>query len=413
MFQSKFLQDCEGRGFINQCTNFEELDKQLLKKEPIVAYWGTDPTGPSLHVGHLFSLMMIRLFQQHGNKPIILIGGSTGLIGDPSGKDKSRPMLTREFLLKNKEGIIKSISKFIKFGDGPTDAILVDNYDWWHNKNYMEVLREIAPHISVNRMLSFESVKQRLQKEEHMSFLEFNYMILQSYDFYHLYKKYNCTLQLCGADQWGNVVAGVELVRRLQYINNEVEIGKKVEVLGFSTLLLTDSNGKKIGKTEGNAIWVNEELLDPFEYFQYFRNINDNDVIKFFKAYTDLSIEKINNLNNKDINELKKLLAFEVTKICHGEEIAKKCLEKAIKIYEEKSFDYLTILEFPFKKDLQLAILLKELKIISSISEAKRLIKSGTIKINNVKIHNENYLVLERDFQINIGKKKIFRIILK
>ena len=191
MFKSKFLQECEKRGFLNQCTNIDELDKQLASGEPVIAYWGTDPTGASLHVGHLFSLMMIRFFQRCGNKPIILVGGATGQIGDPSFKDKSRPMMSLEILEKNKEGIKKSISKFIKFGDGPTDAILVDNLDWWKDKNYLEVLRDIGPHVSVNRMLSFESVKLRLEKEEHMSFLEFNYMILQAYDFYHLYKKHN------------------------------------------------------------------------------------------------------------------------------------------------------------------------------------------------------------------------------
>ncbi|MDD2840209.1 MAG: tyrosine--tRNA ligase, partial [Rickettsiales bacterium] len=206
-FKSKFLQECESRGFINQCTNLEELDKQLSSGKPVVAYWGTDPTGNSMHTGHLYSLMMIRLFQKCGNKPIILLGGATGMIGDPSGKDKTRPMLTPEKIQENKEGIKKSIEKFIKFGDGPTDAILVDNFDWWKDVKYLDMLRDIAPHVSVNRMLTFESVKQRLEKTEHMSFLEFNYMILQAYDYYHLYKKYGCTVQLCGADQWGNVVA--------------------------------------------------------------------------------------------------------------------------------------------------------------------------------------------------------------
>ncbi|MBR2141247.1 MAG: tyrosine--tRNA ligase [Rickettsiales bacterium] len=415
MFKSKFLQECEKRGFLNQCTNIEELDKQLSKGEPVVAYWGTDPTGASLHVGHLFSLMMIRLFQRCGNKPIILVGGATGQVGDPSFKDKSRPMMSLETLEKNKTGIKKSIAKFIKFGDGPTDAILVDNLDWWKDKNYLEVLRDIGPHVSVNRMLSFESVKLRLNKEEHMSFLEFNYMILQSYDFYHLYKKYGCSLQLCGADQWGNVVAGVELVRRLQFIKGEVEKGDKVEVMGFSTPLLTDSNGKKVGKSEGNAIWTNEDMLSPFDYFQYFRNVNDADVIRFLKIYTDFDVEYVESIKNKDINELKKILAFEATKICHGEAVANECLEKAKQIFENNSVEHLEVLEY--KKDgvVLLYSMLKELNLVESNGEAKRSIKGGSVKINDEKILDEFYKIPDDliDFKLSIGKKKYYRINIK
>ncbi len=407
MFKSKFLQECEKRGFLNQCTNIEELDKQLSSGKPVIAYWGTDPTGASLHVGHLFSLMMIRLFQKCGNKPIILVGGATGLIGDPSYKDKSRPMLSKETIDENIKGLKKSFSKFIKFGDGPTDAILVDNYDWWKDKNYLEILRDIGPHVSVNRMLSFESVKLRLSKEEHMSFLEFNYMILQAYDFYYLYKKYGCNMQFCGADQWGNVVAGVELVRRLQFINNEVEKGEKTEVLGLSTALLTDSNGKKVGKSEGNAIWTNEDMLNPFEYFQYFRNTNDADVIRFLKVYTDFSVEEVENMKGKDINELKKILAYEATKICHGEKVAKECLEKAIEIFENKNQDFLETIGYDIKKNgQQLYNLLKNLNFVKSNGEARRLIAGGAIKIDDKKIMDENYLIPTdtNRFKLSVGK---------
>ncbi len=414
MFKSKFLQECEKRGFIHQCTNIDELDKQLCSNKPIIAYWGTDPTGKSLHVGHLFSLMMIRLFQKCGNKPIILVGGATGLVGDPSFKDKSRPMLSKETIEENIQGLKKSIAKFIKFGDGPTDAILVNNYDWWKDKNYLEILRDIGPHVSVNRMLSFESVKLRLSKEEHMSFLEFNYMILQSYDFYHLYKNYGCNMQFCGGDQWGNVVAGVELVRRLQFINNEVEKGEKTEVLGLSTALLTDSNGKKVGKSEGNAIWTNEDMLDPFEYFQYFRNVNDADVIKFLKVYTDFSTEEVENIKDKDINELKKILAYEATKICHGEQVANECLDKAKQIFENNSFEHLEILEYKKveQDEILLSNLLKDLNLFESKGEAKRAIKAGSIKINDKKVDDEFYKLTEDlvDFKISIGKKNYYRI---
>lgn len=413
MFKSKFLQECEKRGFIYQCTNIDELDKRLCSKEPVVAYWGTDPTGKSLHVGHLFSLMMIRLFQKCGHKPIILMGGATGLIGDPTLKDKSRPMLSRDDAEENKKGLKKSFEKFIKFGNGSTDAILVDNLDWWKDKGYMEILRDIGPHVSVNRMLSFESVKLRLSKEEHMSFLEFNYMIFQAYDFYHLYKKYGCSLQFCGGDQWGNVVAGVELVRRLQFINSEVEKGEKTEVIGLSAPLLLDANGKKIGKSEGNAIWTNENLLDPFDYFQYFRNVNDADVLKFLKIYTDYSVEEVDNMKNKDINELKKILAFEATKICHGEVVANDCLEKAKQIFENNSFEHLEILEYKKEQDnILLCDMLKDLNLFESKGEAKRALKAGSIKINDEKIADEFYnLPLDlTDFKLSIGKKKYFRI---
>lgn len=417
-FKSKFLQECEKRGFLNQCTNIEGLDKQLCSGKPVIAYWGTDPTGASLHVGHLFSLMMIRLFQRCGNKPIILLGGATGQVGDPSGKDKTRPMMSLETLQENKKNIKKSIEKFIKFGDGETDAILVDNYDWWKDVNYLSLLRDIAPHISVNRMLTFESVKQRLSKEEHMSFLEFNYMILQAYDFYHLYKTYNCTLQLCGADQWGNVCAGVELTRKLQFLNNAVEKGEKTEVLGFSTPLLLDSNGKKLGKSEGNAVWVNEELLSPYDYYQYFRNINDADVVKLLKTYTDLAVEDIENLQEKykdNINELKKILAFETTKICHGEEKAKKAMDQAQSIFEGNSIDSLPKLEYNIQNDEKSIFqLIKNLGLASSGGEAKKLIRGGGVKINNEKVEDENLDISQfKEFKLSVGKKKHYLIIIR
>jgi len=411
-FKSKFLQECEARGFLNQCTNLEELDKQLSCGFPVVAYWGTDPTGASLHTGHLYSLMMIRLFQKCGNKPIILLGGATGQIGDPSGKDKSRPMMSLETLEKNKIGIKKSIEKFIKFGDGETDAILVDNYDWWKDVKYLDLLREIGPHISVNRMLTFESVKQRLEKADHMSFLEFNYMILQSYDFYHLNKEYGCTLQLCGADQWGNVVAGVELVRKLQFIRGEVEQGKRTEVLGLSTSLLLDKNGKKFGKSEGNAVWLDENLLDSYEYFQFFRNVDDFSVEKLLKVYTDLSIPEIQQVMSADINEAKKVLAFEATKLCHGEENAKKALYQSQEIFENKSIDDLPKLDYKVQNDEKFLFqMLKNLNLVISNGEAKKLIRGNGIRINDEKVNDENFDILKLDnFKLSVGKKKHFLI---
>jgi tyrosyl-tRNA synthetase len=411
-FKSKFLQECEVRGLLNQCTNLEEFDKQLSAGKPVVAYWGTDPTGSALHTGHLYSLMLIRLFQRYGNKPIILLGGATGMIGDPSGKDKTRPMLTPEVMQKNKTGIKKSIAKFIKFGDNPTDAILVDNYDWWKDVKYLEMLRDIAPHVSVNRMLTFESVKQRLEKTEHMSFLEFNYMILQAYDFYYLYKKYGCSVQLCGADQWGNVVAGVELVRKLQFAKGEVEQGERTEVLGFSTPLLLDRNGKKFGKSEGNAVWLDDDLMSPYDYFQFFRNTNDNEVSKLLLVYTDLSIEDISNIMQKDINEAKKILAFEATKLCHGEEKAMQASKQSEEIFKNKTNDSLPKLEYKSSEKMIFQIL-KNLELCSSSGEAKKLIRGDGIKINDEKVSDENLDMSKLgSFKLSIGRKKHFLIIL-
>lgn len=413
-FKSEFLNKAQERGFLHQCTNLEGLDEQLSKGR-VVAYWGTDPTGASMHVGHLFSLMTMRLFQQCGHKPIILLGGATGLIGDPSGKDKSRPMLTKEFVEKNKVGMRKALEKFIRFDDSPTGAILVDNADWLGKLGYMEFLRDVGPHFSINRMLSFESVKLRLQKEDHMSFLEFNYMLMQAYDFYYLYKKHGCTLQLCGGDQWGNVVAGVELTRRLNYAKGDVKQGESVEVFGLSTELLLDANGKKIGKSEGNALWVDEDLLSPYDYFQYFRNVADTDVGKFLRVYTELSIsdiEKLEKMKDQEINEAKKILAYEATKICHGKEAAQEALERSEKIYEGGSLEDLEVISVG-NEPVALWNLMRENDLCSSGKEARRLIKSGAVKIDDKKVLDENYVVDNNnltDFKLSVGKKKMRRV---
>ncbi|GMO56924.1 MAG: tyrosine--tRNA ligase [Rickettsiales bacterium] len=404
-YKSKFLQEANARGFLHQCTNIEALDKQLCSGKPVVAYWGTDPTADSLHVGHLFSLMIMRLFQRCGNKPILLTGGSTGLIGDPSGRDTSRPMMTKETLFNNIEGIKKSISKFIKFGDGETDAILVDNYDWSKDINWIDLLREIGPHISINRMLTMDSVKIRLEKEEHLSFLEFNYMIMQANDFYHLYKTYNCTLQLCGADQWGNVVAGVDLNRRMQFINKL----PPQEIYGLSTPLLTDANGKKLGKSNGNAVWINDDKLSDYDYFQYFRNIDDADIKKFLLVYTDFSLDEIDKIASENPNEAKKILAFEATKMCRGEQNAKAVSEQAQAIFEGKSLDALPVLEYDNADDT-IAKLLFNLKLVDSMGNAKREIQGGSIRVDDEKVDDINKVIDKKEFKLSIGKKKHYLI---
>lgn len=412
-FKSEFLQKAQEKGFLNQCTNYEGLDEKL-SKESCVAYWGTDPTGASMHIGHLYSLMLMRLFQQCGHKPIILLGGATAQIGDPSFKDKSRPMMSLDKLKENKNGIKKAIGKFISF-DGENAALMVDNNDWLGKLNYMNFLGEIGAHFSVNRMLTFESVKLRLEKEEHMSFLEFNYMIMQGYDFYHLYKECNCTLQLCGADQWGNVVAGVELTRRLNFAKGNVEKDKSIEVFGLSTELLLDGNGKKMGKSEGNAIWVDEDLYSPFDYFQFFRNIDDKMVGRLLRVFTELSvleIEKLSKLQDKEINEAKKILAFEATKICHGEEIAKECLARAENIFKNNSLDDLE--SFEVNNGESIVSVIKNLSICESGGEAKRLIKGGAVSINGEKIMNEKFTLNEKgEFKLSVGKKKHVLLIVK
>ncbi|MDR0423007.1 MAG: tyrosine--tRNA ligase [Rickettsiales bacterium] len=408
-FKSEFLQEAEARGFLFQCTNYEELDKQLCSGKPVVAYWGTDPTADSLHVGHLFSLMIMRLFQKCGNKPILLTGGATGMIGDPSGRDTSRPMLTKELLNSNRNGIEKSIAKFLKFGHGETDAIFVDNYEWTKDINWIDLLRDIGPHISINRMLSMESVKIRLEKEEHMSFLEFNYMVMQANDFFHLHKKYNCTLQLCGADQWGNVVAGVDLTRRMQFINNE----SKQEIYGLSTPLLTDAGGKKIGKSAGNAVWINEDKLSSFDYYQYFRNINDKDIRKFLLVYTDFGLNEIDRIVLGDPNEAKKILAFEATKMCRGDDEANKASQQAIDIFENKSIDALPILEYDLSHGDTIVKLLSNLKLVESNGAARREIQGGSVKIDNVKVADANLVLDLKEFKLSIGKKRHYFIKIK
>ena len=313
-FKSQFMNLMAERGFYNQCTNESGFDDYLAECErtgtPAVGYLGSDPTGDSLHVGHIVPLMMMRWFQKCGHKPLTLVGGATARIGDPSGKDKLRPFLSEETLAHNIEGLKKSFSKFLKFGDGKNDAVMVDNWDWFKDINYLAFLRDIGTYYSVNRMLTMDSVKSRLEREQPMSFLEFNYMLLQGYDFCELYQQYGCRAQIAGSDQWGNITSGTELGRR-KY---------DVELFGFTSPIITDSNGKKMGKSEGNAVWINDEKLSAYDYYQYFRNIGDAEVGKCLRIYTDLPIDEIRRLEalkDQEINEAKKILAFEAVSYTH------------------------------------------------------------------------------------------------
>jgi tyrosyl-tRNA synthetase len=396
------------RGFYNQCTNEQGFDEYLVECEkkgvPAVGYLGSDPTGDSLHIGHIVPLMMMRWFQKCGHKPLTLVGGATARIGDPSGKDKLRPFLDEETLSKNIQGLKKSFMKFLNFGDGPNDAIMVDNYDWFKNINYLEFLRDIGTCYSVNRMLTMDSVKTRLEREQPMSFLEFNYMLLQGYDFCVLMQKYGCRAQIAGSDQWGNIVSGTELGRR-RY---------DTELFGFTSPILTDSSGKKMGKSEGNAVWINEEKLPAYDYYQYFRNIGDADIGKCLRIFTDLpinEIKRLETLQDKEINEAKKILAFEATKICRGEEEAKSAMETAIKTFETGSIggDLPTITAN--KEGLGVLDAFVNLGFVSSKGEARRLIKQSGLKLNDKVITNENYILTEKDIEngnikLSQGKKK-------
>ena len=412
--KSSFLQEFFERGYLAQCTDISKLDEVLFQQK-ITAYIGFDCTAKTLHVGSLIQIMILRLLQKHGHKAIILLGGGTTKIGDPSGKDDARQILDSNKINENLVGIRETLQKFINFQENKT--ILINNDDWLKNLNYVDFLREIGKHFSINRMLTFDSVKSRLEREQPLSFLEFNYMILQAFDFYELYKNHDCALQIGGSDQWGNIVNGVELIRRLGFENNLV--AKKSEAFGLTSPLLTTFDGKKMGKTADGAVWLDKEMLAPFDYFQYFRNTHDGDVIKFLKLFTDLTLEEIKKLENfhgQEINKVKEILAFETTKICHGEEIANQVLKKAREIFLQKNAEAFEekIIAFEEGNQKKLVDIIFEIKATESKADAKRLIEGKAVKINNEIISDINHFVNNKNpFELSVGKKKFFKIIIK
>ena len=414
-FKSEFLNILQERGFSNQCTNEQGFDEYLVDCEkkgiPAVGYYGSDPTGDSLHVGHIVPIMMLRWFQKLGNKPIMLVGGATARIGDPSGKDKLRPFLDEETLAHNIQGLKKSFCKFINFDDKPNGAIMVDNWDWFKDINYLAFLRDVGTCYSVNRMLTMDSVKTRLEREQPLSFLEFNYQLLQGYDFCVLHQKYGCMAEIAGSDQWGNIISGTELGRRRH----------NVELFGYTCPIITDSNGKKMGKSEGNAVWINDEKLPAYDYFQYFRNCNDADVSKYLKIFTDLPLDEVSRLSelqDKEINEAKKILAYEATKMCRGETAAKAALDTATKTFENgMSGGDLPTIDAP-KSGIGVLDAFVDLGFVSSKGEARRLIKQSGLKLNDKVITDENYVITEKDIsegniKLSQGKKKHGLLILK
>ena len=403
--QNELLRELELRGFINQSSNLDGLN-DALNAGRVVGYWGTDPTGDSLHVGHLASLMLMRWFQKYGHKPILLVGGATGRIGDPSGRDKGRPMLTDEQIEHNCAGLRKSISKFIRFGDGDDDAIMVDNNDWMKNYGHLEFLREYGTDFTVPRMLSMESVRRRL--ENGMTFLEFNYMTFQAVDFLTLNKKYNCTLQFCGADQWGNSIMGVELIRK--------KLSKEVFVL--STALITDSRGEKIGKSAGNAVWVNEDKTTPYEYYQYFRNTPDDLVEKFLKIFTEIPLDEIARLaklQGAELNSVKRMLAFAATEIAHGRDAAMAAESAADALFSGGgNSENVPTTELNMTDAMGVVDFLVAIKLFASKSEARRMIEQGGIQINGEKITDWKSNVLPADdIMVQKGKKAFLRVVCK
>lgn len=404
--QNELLQELEARGFINQVSNLDALN-DALNAGRVTAYWGTDPTGNSLHVGHLASLMLMRWFQKYGHRPIALVGGATGRIGDPSGRDKGRPMLTDAQIAENCAGLRKSISKFIKFDDADENgALMVDNYEWMKDYSHLGFLTDFGTDFTVPRMLSMESVRRRL--ENGMTFLEFNYMTFQAVDFLTLYKKYGCTLQFCGADQWGNSIMGVELIRK--------KLGREAFVL--STALITDSAGNKIGKSAGNAVWVNEDKTSPYEYYQYFRNTPDDLVEKFLKIFTEIPLDEIAKLaalQGAELNDAKKVLAFAATEIAHGHAAAVAAEEASRALFGGGAMsENIPTVQIEMPAPMGILDFLVAANLFPSKSEARRNVEQGGIQIDGTKITDREYSVAPADeIMVQKGKKTFLRVVTK
>ena len=394
-----YIQLFKDRHLFNQCTNDEELNK-LLNKKKITFYIGFDATADALHAGSLVQLRAIKTLIKYGHNAIVLLGGGTTKIGDPSGKDSARKILTYDEIQNNIDNFKRIFEHY--FRDYKENIKFINNDDWLSTLNYIELLRDVGSHLSINRMLTFESVKERLKREQSLSFLEFNYMVLQSFDFLHLNKNYQCDLQIGGSDQWGNIVLGMEIISKIN----------KKDAFGLTTPLLTTSTGKKMGKTEQGAVWIDQQKYSSYDFYQYWRNVDDKDVQKLLLIFSDLKVEEINELINKDINTAKKKLAFCVTADCHSESSAKEAEEKEISIFEKKSIDQLDVIDLVKTDSLNILDVITNENIVSSKSEGKRLIAGGGIKIENDPIsdHNYNFSKNDNGKTLRVGKKKIFKL---
>jgi tyrosyl-tRNA synthetase len=394
-FRSSLLQVLDERGYIHQITDAEALDA-LAAKEPVTGYIGFDATAPSLHVGSLVQIMILRRMQQAGHKPIVLMGGGTTKIGDPSGKDESRKLLTHDDIQTNIAGIRRVFERFLRFGDGPTDAIMVDNDEWLSKLEYIPFLRDVGRHFTINRMLTFDSVRLRLDREQPLTFLEFNYMILQAYDFLELSRRHGLRLQLGGSDQWGNIVNGIELARRID----------GTEVFGVTTPLITTADGAKMGKTAQGAVWLDEQLLSPYDYWQFWRNAADADVGKFLRLFTDLPLDKISRLESlpgAQINDAKIVLATEATAMLHGREAAIAAAETARTTFEQGGVgeDLPTL---STGEGVSIVAALTQLGFTPSNKEAKRKIAEGAVRLNDEVVSDPGLTVNEG--KLSLGKKR-------
>lgn len=406
-YHSEFINRITSRGYMHQATNLDGLDNRCDSR-PITAYIGFDCTANSLHVGSLVQIMMLRQLQNTGHKPIVLMGGGTTKIGDPSGKDEARPLLSDQDIAQNKAGILKIFEKYLKFGDNPTDAIMIDNADWLEPLSYIRFLRDFGSHFSINRMLSMDSVKLRLEREQNLSFLEFNYAILQAYDFMELRRRYGCELQMGGSDQWGNIVTGIDLTRRVD----------TQEIFGLTSPLITTASGAKMGKSATGAIWLNEERLSSFDFWQFWRNTEDADVERFLKLFTELpldEIERLAGLRGAEINEAKIILANEVTKLCHGEENAVAAAKTASDTFNEGVMSE-GLPQLDVSADVLNAFSVLDAFVQLGLADSKgavrRLIKGGGAKINNQVITDDAIQLTTDDFgaegklQLSAGKKR-------
>ena len=408
--KNNFLQEMQNRGYLNQCTNLDKLG-EICNKKPISGYIGFDCTASSLHVGSLLQIMILKLMQKYGHRPIVLIGGGTTLIGDPSGKDSTRKILAENEIKNNIQSIKKVFNKILDTSNENTAPIFVNNADWLTKLNYIQFLRDTGSHFTINKMLTFDSVKLRLEREQSLSYMEFNYMILQAYDFYQLFKNNDCVLQIGGSDQWGNIVNGVDLIRR--------KLQK--EAFGLTSPLITLASGAKMGKTEKGAIWLNEDYLSPYDYWQFWRNTDDRDVKRFLNFFTELEpneIEKVFKEEN-NINNLKILLANEATKILHGDKASKNAEKTAKDTFEKgalgSDLPEIIIKLNDLNKGINILDLVAKNKILSSKSEVRRIIANRGLKINNIIVENEKKKLELKDFEENIlklscGKKKHYLI---